>query len=96
MEVREYAVWTEPELFSMIMVGTALDGDPERSTFSEAVDSVLRLAQDMGGTMEYCHGVGLKLAHLVEREWGSGLEVARRIKLALDPDGIMNPGKLGL
>ena len=45
---------------------------------------------------EYCHGVGLKLAHLVEREWGSGLEVARRIKRALDPYGIMNPGKLGL
>ena len=80
----------------MIMVGASVDGDPERSTFAEAMDSVLRLAQDMGGTMEYCHGVGLKLAHLVEREWGSGLEVARRIKRALDPDGIMNPGKLGL
>ena len=96
VEVREYAVWTEPELFSMIMVGTALEGNPGEDRFAEAVDSVLRLAQDMGGTMEYCHGVGLKLVHLVEREWGSGLEVARGIKRALDPDGIMNPGKLGL
>ena len=96
VEVREYAVWTEPELFSMIMVGAALENNASENSFAEAVDSVLRLAQDMGGTMEYCHGVGLKLAHLVEREWGSGLEVARRIKRALDPDGIMNPGKLGL
>lgn len=94
--IREYAIWTEPELFSMIMTGTALSGDGSTASFAETVDRVLTLAQDMGGTMEYCHGVGLKLAHLVEREWGSGLEVARRIKRALDPHGIMNPGKLGL
>ncbi len=63
--------------------------------FAQAVDRVLRLAQEMGGAMEYCHGVGLKLGHLVEREWGSSLEVVRRIKRALDPYGIMNPVKLG-
>jgi len=96
VEVQEYAIWTEPELFSMIMATATLESTAGESRFAEAVDSVLRLAQDMGGTMEYCHGVGLKLAHLVEREWDSGLEVARRIKRALDPDGIMNPGKLGL
>ena len=94
--IREYAIWTEPELFSIIMTGTALSGDGPANSFAETVDRVLTLAQDMGGTMEYCHGVGLKLAHLVDREWGSGLEVARRIKDALDPCGIMNPGKLGL
>jgi len=46
--------------------------------------------------MEYCHGIGLKLLHLAEREWGPNLEAVRRIKQALDPYGIMNPGKLGL
>ena len=96
VEIRECAVWTEPELFSMIMVGTSLKGNPNGSSFAQAVDTVLRLAQDMGGAMEYCHGVGIKLDHLVEREWGNGLETARRIKQALDPDGIMNPGKLAL
>ncbi len=94
--IREYAIWTEPELFSIIMTGSALSGDGPADSFMEAVDRVLTLAQDMGGTMEYCHGVGLKLAHLVEREWGSGLEAARRVKAALDPHGIMNSGKLGL
>ncbi len=96
VEIRECAVWTEPELFSMIMVGTSLKDSSDGNSFAEAVDSVLRLAQDMGGTMEYCHGVGIKLGHLAEREWGSGLETARRIKRALDPDNLMNPGKLGL
>ena len=96
VSIREYAILTEPELFSMIMTGAALESEGTSDSFGQTVDRVLRLAQDMGGTMEYCHGVGLKLVHLVEREWGSGLEVARRIKRALDPYGIMNPGKLGL
>jgi FAD/FMN-containing dehydrogenase len=50
----------------------------------------------MGGSIEYCHGVGVRLAHLMEREHGGGLEVMRSIKRALDPQGILNPGKLGL
>ena len=79
-----------------IVKETGLENEVQKDLFTQAVDKVLRLAQDMGGTMEYCHGVGLKLGYLVEREWGSGWEVARRLKHAIDPYGIMNPGKLGL
>ena len=57
---------------------------------------MLELAQDVGGAMEYCHGVGLRLAPLMRREHGSGLAVLRRLKRELDPNAIMNPGKLGL
>jgi alkyldihydroxyacetonephosphate synthase len=94
IEVREYAVWGRPELFSML-VRPASD-QLESAGFADAVDDVLRLAQDMGGTMEYCHGAGIKLAHLLAREWGVGLDVVRSMKQALDPANIMNPGKLGL
>ena len=93
---REYSVWTDPGLFSFIMTGARLESDPGQDRFVETVDAVLRLAQQMGGAMEYCHGVGLKLSHLVQEEWGSRLDTARRIKRALDPHNLMNPGKLGL
>ena len=74
------------------------DADVEKSqrTLQDAVDEVLALAQQMGGAMEYCHGVGVKLAPFMAEEHGYGLEVMRQIKRVLDPKDIMNPGKLAL
>jgi alkyldihydroxyacetonephosphate synthase len=63
---------------------------------ADTVDGLLELAQDVGGSMEYCHGVGLRLAHLLERELGSGTQVLRALKQRLDPGAVLNPGKLGL
>ena len=92
----EYAIWTQPELFSLLIVpaGNARISNKKRDQMADAVDEILSLSQDMGGTMEYCHGVGVKLAHLLPREMGVGLDVAKAIKRALDPHDIMNPGKL--
>ena len=48
----------------------------------------------MDGTCTGEHGVGLgKIAYL-EREHGEGVSVMRAIKKTLDPDNIMNPGKI--
>jgi alkyldihydroxyacetonephosphate synthase len=49
-----------------------------------------------GGVINDHHGVGLKLAPYMERQHGAAMGALRRIKAALDPNGIMNPGKLGL
>ena len=96
LHVREYSLWTQPELFSMMLVDVAMEERGEAGQLARTSDEVLSLAQDMGGSMEYVHGVGTKLVHLAPRELGSGLEVLRGIKSALDPNNIMNPGKLGL
>lgn len=93
VSVREWSVWGRPEFFSLLISpGDDVEGDEDR--LAQTVDRVLQIAQAMGGTMEYCHGVGLKLAHLVEDELGSGMSVGRRIKRSLDPAGILNPGKI--
>ncbi len=73
--------------------GTAANS---KERLGQAVQQMLELAQVMGGVMEYCHGVGVKLNHLLAREMGAGQEVVQAIKQALDPNNIMNPGKLGL
>ena len=94
--VREWSLWGRPEFLSFLIVEE--DGAEQRTSVSMAdtVDEVLTLAQEMGGTMEYCHGVGIKLAHLMEREMGAGITVFRRLKGTLDPNNILNPGKLGI
>ena len=93
VSVREWSVWGRPEFFSLLISPSEeVEGDGDR--LAQTVDRVLRDAQAMGGSMEYCHGVGLKLAHLVEEELGSGMSVGRRIKKSLDPAGILNPGKI--
>ena len=94
--VAEYAIWSRPELFSMLILPESGDPSEARQRLARTVDRVLELAQDMGGVMEYCHGVGVKLNHLLARELGVGHDAIRDLKRTLDPNNIMNPGKLGL
>uniref|UniRef100_UPI0035668F15 FAD-binding oxidoreductase n=1 Tax=Actibacterium sp. TaxID=1872125 RepID=UPI0035668F15 len=51
-------------------------------------------ALEMGGTITGEHGVGMgKLAYM-QAEHGAAWDVMGQIKRALDPDGLMNPGKM--
>ncbi len=96
VQVLESGLWIQPELFSMPL-GIQDDGtNKAQLALEETVDDLLHLVHEMGGSMEYTHGVGVKLAPLMAEEHGYGVEVMRRIKRALDPNGIMNPGKMGL
>ena len=93
LDLVEEGLWHWPELYSVVVAGPPDSAAGIRAT----IDGVCRAAQEQGGTMEYCHGVGWKLAHLMAGEHGEvGLEVMRRVKRALDPAGILNPGKAGL
>lgn len=48
-----------------------------------------------GGTLSHHHGVGLDHAAWLVREKGAlGVDALRAVKRNLDPDGILNPGKL--
>ncbi len=61
-----------------------------------AVEELVETALEMQGTLSAEHGVGLTRAPHIERQLGPGLDVMRKIKRALDPAGILNPGKLAL
>lgn len=64
---------------------------------NEWLAEVARLALDLGGSLSGEHGIGLLKAPFLEWEVGAvGLRVMRSIKAALDPAGIMNPGKMRL
>lgn len=96
VELQESGLWIEPGLFSMPLAVSEDRAPNAQLRLEEAIEALLRLVQFMGGSMEYTHGVGVKLAPLMAEEHGYGLEVMRQIKNTLDPNNILNPGKLGL
>ena len=91
---RESGLWTGPELFSLRLATEG--GDEARAELGDTVTALLERVHACGGSVEYCHGVGIKLAPFMDGEHAQGLELMRAIKRCLDPNGIMNPGKLGL
>jgi len=70
------------------------DGDDALRRYGKALDEVSALAVSMGGSMSTCTGVGVKLVDKMSLEYSeTALDMMRGLKSALDPDGIMNPGK---
>ncbi|CAN7652714.1 FAD-binding oxidoreductase [Neorhizobium sp. LjRoot104] len=68
---------------------------PEERKKAETLASRVSLrAIEFGGTCTGEHGVGIGKIRYMETEHGDALDVMRRIKAALDPNGIMNPGKM--
>ena len=62
----------------------------------EAADKIHKAAIELGGTVSSEHGIGLARAQYMEEQLGPALAVMRAIKKALDPKGILNPGKMAL
>jgi D-lactate dehydrogenase (cytochrome) len=67
----------------------------EKKKAREVIDWVQRLAIEMDGTITGEHGVGLEYRDMVVEELGEdSVDLMRRIKLAMDPLGLLNPDKL--
>ena len=59
------------------------------------MDAVNEVVRDLGGSFCAEHGVGrLKTDMMPEWRGGAELDTMRAIKAALDPLGLMNPGKV--
>ncbi|MDF2924915.1 MAG: glycolate oxidase subunit GlcD [Paenibacillaceae bacterium] len=60
-----------------------------------AFEEIFEAALGLGGTITGEHGVGMAKAPYLEWKVGAaGIEVMKGIKLAFDPKGILNPGKM--
>jgi D-lactate dehydrogenase (cytochrome) len=104
-ETRE-DVYAHPDIPSFLL-GHIGDGnfhyvflvDPGKPSELDAVQRIsermVRRAIRMGGTCTGEHGIGLGKQEYLQLEFGeSGVELMKTLKMALDPDNRLNPGKL--
>jgi alkyldihydroxyacetonephosphate synthase len=69
----------------------------EREAYYTAMwDAGQRAVLAGGGALSHHHGVGLNRARFVREALGSAFDVLAALKSVLDPNGVLNPGKLGL
>ncbi|MEM2213347.1 MAG: FAD-linked oxidase C-terminal domain-containing protein [Candidatus Nezhaarchaeales archaeon] len=71
--------------------------DPEQwGKVVKVEEEIINVLLRRRGVLSAEHGIGVVKSPFVGRTLGLGLEVMRRIKQALDPNNILNPGKMGL
>jgi alkyldihydroxyacetonephosphate synthase len=79
--------------FTFLINGT--DEHDAEATYRQAWDQAARSCAGAGGTITHHHGVGrLKAPYLTQELGAEGVAVLDRIRAALDPAQIMNPGGL--
>ena len=73
-------------------VWPSLDDEKHKDKIMEAIENVVLF---LGGSFSAEHGIGIsKLSSMERRKDSVALKVMRQIKDAIDPKGIMNPGKV--
>ena len=70
--------------------------DEIESTYVALWDAGQRAVLGSGGNLSHHHGVGINRGRFMAEALGPTHDVLAAIKTTLDPNGILNPGKLGL
>jgi alkyldihydroxyacetonephosphate synthase len=79
--------------------GAAADADADawaEGYYTSAWRVVMDTVRAHGGTISHHHGIGVNRARFLADALGDAFDVLVGVKNALDPSGILNPGKLGL
>ena len=87
-----YGHFGDGNVHSAILIDPANADEVKRA--DELADRLHRLAIEVGGTVTGEHGTGAVRQQYMRLEHGAALDVMKRVKDALDPKGILNPGKI--
>jgi alkyldihydroxyacetonephosphate synthase len=76
-------------------IGQSKESAEQETLYRAAWAATMEATIAGGGSIAHHHGIGRVRRDYLSRELGeTGVEVLRRVKRALDPNGIMNPGVL--
>jgi alkyldihydroxyacetonephosphate synthase len=80
----------------MILLGQAADDVEAEARLKKIWDITMAICLEEGATIAHHHGSGLARNAYIARERAGDHHLLARIKKALDPQNLLNPGKLGL
>ncbi|MYW96083.1 FAD-binding oxidoreductase [Amycolatopsis rubida] len=89
-------VYTQGTSMYVILLGRAETDAAAVDRLRQIWDTAMAVCLEHGAELSHHHGGGLARSPYARRSLGSAHLVLRKIKSALDPAGILNPGKLGL
>ncbi|MFW9938662.1 MAG: FAD-binding oxidoreductase [Candidatus Thorarchaeota archaeon] len=74
--------------------GVPLKGTSELEFYQKCWNTIIKAVLDSGGSIAHHHGIGINRSHWMENEWGNAMKVMKDFKKILDPNNILNPGKI--
>ncbi len=80
----------------IILLGQARDDAQAEARLRTIWDVAMRICLEQGAAISHHHGIGLARLPYIRAELASAMPLLERVKAAVDPAHIMNPGKLGL
>lgn len=89
-------VYTQGTSMYVILLGQANNDDEAVERLRQIWSTAMEVCLEAGAELSHHHGGGLARSPYARRSLGDAHLVLRKIKAALDPEGILNPGKLGL
>lgn len=83
-------------LYDRFVLKQAPDDAAEAQALHDRIwDVAIETSLAHGGMINEHHGVGLKLSRFMQAQYGEAWPLLESLKRAIDPNGIMNPGKVG-
>jgi len=82
-----------------IHVNVMVDGNNKKELEDghKAIEEIFKMVVELGGTLSGEHGIGISKAEFMDIAFSKAeLNLFKQIKKAFDPNGILNPGKMGL
>jgi alkyldihydroxyacetonephosphate synthase len=86
--------YTQGVSLYIILLDEVADAKSAELRLCEIWDVAMRTSMAHGAAISHHHGIGLARQKYLREELGSSYDVLERVKNALDPEGILNPGKL--
>ncbi|MHA1730426.1 MAG: FAD-binding oxidoreductase [Promethearchaeota archaeon] len=74
--------------------GAPLDGQSDYEFYRAEWDAAVEATMKAGGAASHHHGMGLNRTKYMHDQWGTLFPLLQKIKRVIDPNNVMNPGKL--